>query len=374
MKKKLKEVQRYCLEREMPFLSYVMPGEKNPVSLFSSDGQVKVYNHINEINCERGFLMSPFQSEDCPVIVIPDTLKETGWEVNEKVLAQFPKHFNPKKSNSNNYQPSVTFPEYSAQIDEIKKNLQLGIANKVVLSRVKLIDNFDFTQLPKLFEELVHQYPLAFVYLVSTPETGTWIGATPETLIQINSQNFSTMALAGTKGFSESEDREDWSEKDIKEQDHVVQHVRQRLFDGGYPYHEAERKTIQAGNVMHLQTLFQGDLANIHSDWKKLSTLLYPTPAICGTDNEATLHLIKKVEKHKREYYTGILGPFNNMGQTDLFINLRCMKVIGNKSLLFAGGGILPESSAIEEWGETELKFSTLLQVIKFVHEKSKIE
>jgi isochorismate synthase len=125
---------------------------------------------------------------------------------------------------------------------------------------------------------------------------------------------------------------------------------------------------------MHLQTLFQGDLANIHSDWKKLSTLLYPTPAICGTDNEATLHLIKKVEKHKREYYTGILGPFNNMGQTDLFINLRCMKVIGNKSLLFAGGGILPESSAIEEWGETELKFSTLLQVIKFVHEKSKIE
>jgi isochorismate synthase len=364
----LKEFQRYCLEHNVTFVSYVMPEGEHPVTLWCTKSEGITFKNIAEIDEQGGFLLSPFQSENSPVIVIPDTKKIEGRLFD---IEAFPVPVRPKNSYAGIQDLNVqTYHEYEKQIEAVRQTLTLGKARKVVLSRTKILDDIDTRLLPEVFEELVSCYNHAFVYLLYTPDSGIWLGATPESLIRTDQYRFTTMALAGTKAFAESTETA-WAEKELKEQEYVVNHVRQKLIQGGYLFEESDRQTVRAGNVVHLRTMFSGKLANNHNEWKNLVNLLYPTPAICGTDAETTLQVIQQAEKHRREYYTGIIGPFQARGQTNLFINLRCMKVAGHSALLFAGGGILGESSAQKEWEETELKFNTLIQVVSNVMVKA---
>ncbi len=361
----LKNLQKFCLGRNLAFVSYIIPGEKTPVSLFPESSHLGIYENIDNINSTSGFLFAPFQNENCPVIVIPDSFKVKGWEINEELFNKISTYSSAKQVKLGQLQKESTFSEYSAQIDTIKQNLIEGKTKKVVLSRIKELHDIEIEQLPKIFEEMSILYPHAFVYLISTPESGTWIGATPEMLINIEHSNFSTMALAATKKFVDENFQETWNDKEFKEHEYVAKFIRNKLSGAGYKYSEQEKQSIRAGNVIHLRTIFSGKLTEHQFAWKDFINLLYPTPAIFGTGDEAVLHLIQEVEKHKREYYTGIIGPFSNNEETSLFINLRCMKVFENSAILFAGGGILNESSTLKEWEETELKFDTLIQVIQ---------
>lgn len=370
MKKSLKEIQRYCLEQNITFVSYLIPGEKSPISLFLPSDCELEYAKVTDVNLEDGFLMAPFQSDEQAVLVIPDKIKFEGWEIDEEDIFPFVSKESRNQTIGNTKQYIADYHEYTDQISQVKEYFTSGKAKKVVLSRIKPVQNVELLKLPDIFEKLIEQYPEAFVYVMNTPDSGAWIGATPETLLQVDNNNYSTMALAGTRSFADYEQNHQWSEKDIKEQEFVASYVRQKLSSGGYRYSETKTSSVQAGNVVHLQTVFQGSFDHEKDDWKKLVKLLYPTPAICGTDDEGALQVIKEVEKHNREYYTGFIGPFSKFGNTDLFINLRCMKVVGNSALLYAGGGILNESSALQEWNETELKFNTLEQVIDKVNLK----
>ena len=63
-------------------------------------------------------------------------------------------------------------------------------------------------------------------------------------------------------------------------------------------------------------------------------------------------------------YYTGFLGPIRPHGETDLFVNLRCMKISPEYISLYVGGGITLESDPAEEWNETQLKAQSLLKIM----------
>jgi len=68
---------------------------------------------------------------------------------------------------------------------------------------------------------------------------------------------------------------------------------------------------------------------------------MHPTPAIAGFPKEAAIKVIGEVEQHPRAYYAGFLGPI--MGEEDvrLFVNLRCMRILSNRALLYVGGVLL---------------------------------
>ena len=127
----LKELQQYCLRHLVPFVSYALPGERIPVSLFSQESEIRVFKSILEIDCNSGFILSPFQLESCPVIVIPDNIKETGWEISLKELPK-PSDKSDNRTYSTNGLDQVLFPKYRLQIERIKRSLALGEAKKVV--------------------------------------------------------------------------------------------------------------------------------------------------------------------------------------------------------------------------------------------------
>ncbi len=78
---------------------------------------------------------------------------------------------------------STAANDYLELVNKGIKGIEDGLFEKIVPSRTKQIElpaSFDEV---KLFLKLIDKYAHALVSLVSSPETGTWIGATPELLV-----------------------------------------------------------------------------------------------------------------------------------------------------------------------------------------------
>jgi isochorismate synthase len=74
-------------------------------------------------------------------------------------------------------------------------------------------------------------------------------------------------------------------------------------------------------------------------------SVLHPTPAVCGLPKQEAKDFILENEG-TTEYYTGFLGELNKEGfnkdtlKSDLYVNLRCMKIKDNQAHLYMGCGI----------------------------------
>lgn len=249
--------------------------------------------------------------------------------------------------------------------------IEEGEMEKVVPSRtrfVQLPNDFDIVD---SFQRLCHAYPNALVSFISSPETGSWLGASPETLVSVENKSiFKTVALAGTKLYEPGTNLKSvaWTQKDIEEQALVERYIiscfkkiRVREYDEHGP------KTVIAGNLLHLRSDFTVDIKAINFPQlgSVMLQLLHPTSAVCGMPLEPALAFLKKHEGYDREYYAGFLGPVNVDQDIHVFVNLRCMKLVEGGALLYAGAGVTNDSIPEHEWKETEMKFNTLLNVIR---------
>ncbi len=253
------------------------------------------------------------------------------------------------------------------------KAIEQGDFKKVVPSRNKLVslpDNFDSA---RTFQQLCDAYPAAFVSLFSIPGVGTWMGASPEILVSTYRQEqrrvFRTIALAGTQPLQGKDPLRSaaWRQKEIEEQAMVSRYIincfkkiRLREFDEDGP------KTTAAGNLLHLRTDFTVDMeaTNFPELGSVMLRLLHPTSAVCGMPKEPSLEFIQQHEGYDRSFFSGFLGPVNMQDETHLFVNLRCMQLLGQQAILYAGAGVTIDSEPHREWEETEMKMRTIQKLM----------
>ncbi len=261
--------------------------------------------------------------------------------------------------------------EYLDLVQSSMKAIRNGLFQKVVPARSfqkKL--PADFNPL-KFFDRLCKTYHSAMVSLVSLPKAGTWIGATPEALLALDRNNtFSTSALAGTQPFDRNMPLRDaaWTQKEIEEQAMVSRYIincfkRIRLRE----FEELGPRTINAGNVIHLETKYTVNMDEVQ--YPQLGSvmleLLHPTSAVCGLPKIPAMEFLEKNEKIERSYYSGYLGPVNINKEVLIFVNLRCMQLVAeNACVLYSGAGVTANSNPEKEWAETNLKMKTLLEVM----------
>ena len=248
-------------------------------------------------------------------------------------------------------------------IEAIKK----GEFDKVVLARTSLIELNQQFDLINIFKVLEKECPDRFVFLVSTPNYGTWMGATPELLFKVdNNLILHTVALAGTKIANSGS----WTKKEIDEQALVTQFIIKQFNKLGLrEWEKFGPKTVTAGNVAHLKTEFKVDLKAHHSPQligNSLLLHLHPTSAICGMPKQSAQNFIKKHESFDRVFYGGYLGSVNIEEETCLYVNIRCMQLLEKQAILYAGAGITRDSDPIKEWEETNLKYKMLIQLLTY--------
>lgn len=229
--------------------------------------------------------------------------------------------------------------------------------SKAIVSRIEKVhierDVFD------VFDGLCTHYQDAFVYLISSDEFGTWIGATPEILMSSRSGIGKTAALAGTRRIS---DEKEWGQKEKDEQQYVTDFITEQLqLKDVKDLKVVGPHEFLAGPVKHLESTFRFSMNDQNA--LDLALNLHPTPAVSRLPRKEAIELIHSFKTHDRSLYTGFLGKLGTY--SDLFVNLRCAQVIGNDWYLYVGGGFTKDSIPMDEWEETENKARTLLDVLE---------
>ena len=285
---------------------------------------------------------------------------------------------NPHRSQDNWFTPPAsrrtdtisTKAAFCDLVQEAISYIQSTGIKKIVTSRAtetSLPPNLDPVT---IFELLCRRYPHAFVSLVSIPDLGTWLGASPELLLSLSDQSLSTVALAGTQAYSPDMPLSavTWGSKEFEEQALVSDYIREFFQKLALPhFSEDGPRTVPAGNVAHLQTKFE-----INLDPDQLLHLanqilhnLHPTSAVCGMPKQEALSFILEKENYNRAFYSGFLGPVHLHHQSQLFVNLRCMQLKQDRAVLYVGAGITEDSGPESEWEETVLKSNTLLAILE---------
>jgi isochorismate synthase len=378
---------RQLMSGKFPFALWRLPNQKDLNLVLSAKEEQRVTkNDLEEL--PGGFLMAPFEDSESSHFILADLwvrLTNLQKQTPEKVLNFIEDKLGFTLNQDNflsknkpevkiNYQSESAEQQAFEELVEraVEKIKQTETFQKVVLSRKKEIDipeNFDAIE---HFRNVNQKYPSLFCSLVYLPQQNQiWIGASPEVLVSQDEHGFfDTMALAGTQSaFNQNGEPiacSDalWRQKEIEEQALVSRYIincfkkiRVREFD------EIGPKTIQAGNLMHLQTTFKVDSHKINFPQiaSVMLGLLHPTSAVCGMPKEEALRFIKENEPYHRGFYSGYLGPVNLNQTTNLFVNLRSLCVADRKISLFAGCGITVDSNPEKEWKETEMKLKTII-------------
>jgi isochorismate synthase len=349
------------LGNRIPFVSYRLPNTQVPVTLaggfFSTDQRYATGD------C---FIVAPFNSDhDTPLCYYLPFFEVEGWSTDadfdgiDEVTA-IPDFQGGK--------PVVAdYASYSTQFAALMRKMQSGKFQKLVLSRVIEAALDGRTNPAVLFEKLCKKYPAAFVYLFYDGDKALWLGASPETLLEVDAaKQGKTMSLAGTRVLDDKGiDGVYWSNKEMAEQQFVTDYIEGKLIQAGVKnLGKGERFTSAAGNLAHLCTNFNFRLPP-ELNTIELALQLHPTPAVCGLPAMEAKKELLLTEPHKRGLYTGFLGPVKNNGTARLFVNLRCMQMIGKKAYLYTGGGLTIDSEVEKEWEETKNKAETLLAVIQ---------
>lgn len=382
-----------AVQNNFPFILWKSPNQLVKNFIVDLSGKEKLLKpDLNAL--APGFLVSPFLNENnSNTTYIKADLHyqfQDGSFLGKPVLSskseraeKFEKAVTELNSNSVTrlkYYPSANKnissdkKDYINLVNLAKEKIHQEKLDKLVPSKIKLVElspDFDYVS---CFLKLCDAYPNAMVSVVATPQLGTWIGATPEMLVSMNEEGvFKTVSLAGTQEAPQSGDvtqdigQTSWTQKEIEEQALVSRYIincfkKIRLRE----YEERGPKTVKAGNLMHLKTDFTVDTKTV--GFPELATimleLLHPTSAVCGMPRQASLDFIKENETFDRKLYSGYLGPVNLLGETCLFVNLRCMSLSQQQALIYAGAGVTADSNPEKEWLETELKCETLLNIL----------
>lgn len=250
-----------------------------------------------------------------------------------------------------------TKDEYLEKLNKVIEVIKQNNLPKLVLSRRKIIQNFNTLDLKESFKNLCSSYPNAFRYIFIDGEN-SWMGAFSEVLGKFDktTHKFETMSLAGTLPVSES-----WSEKEIEEQKPVSTYI-QKIFEKYAILGNIEKSSTYdhiSGNIKHLRTDFKAKIKQ--EDLDHIIKELHPTPAVCGIPKEFCKEEIQRFEKFPRELYAGYI-KIETDETVQYFVNLRCAKLYKNSVHLFVGGGITAQSNPEKEWQETELKSEAVLK------------
>lgn len=252
---------------------------------------------------------------------------------------------------------------FEALVDKSVDAIHTGKFDKLVCSRAEkvTVDNIDSIA---VFKRMLKTYPDAFCYCFFSPESGLWLGATPEQLVKVKADTLQTVALAGTQLYKEGETAE-WAEKEKQEQQFVTDYIVGKLKGFTDNVNVTEPYTFRAGNIVHIKTDISATITD--SKLQDVIEVLHPTPAVCGLPKDNAKKFLLEYEGYGREYYSGFLGEVkmgHNANDTDLFVNLRCMKVEGNTANIFVGCGITKDSNPEKEFFETVNKSMTMRKVL----------
>lgn len=353
----------YCTAKSLPFAFYRLPNTTDVKVVAQGTTKLKSLPAGSDYIYEQGFIFSPFQedAQSSRIIIRPDVFTtEERLPARSFAKPVLEPYTEPEKKKL----PASDKASFVKYVRKIRRAIRKGKFRKAVAARVLKKDKPEDFNPVNFYKALCAKYPTTFISMVYTRDYGLWIGASPEILLTVDGNGFTTYSLAGTKANSKWNEKTGWGKKELDEQEIVSEYILNAF--RGLSKSEpiiAGPDTVKAGNLLHLRTTFTYD--NLpHYNWQKVVEQLHPTPAVAGLSKQDAIDFILKHEGFNRSYYSGYLGPVNLDEQINLYVNLRCMQVLKKKIAIYVGCGITADSKPVKEWRETKMKAQTLLSVL----------
>lgn len=264
--------------------------------------------------------------------------------------------------------------EYERRVDEALRLIDEGAMEKVVLARSKLAAAAAPIDPQQLLERLRANSPHGFGFHVPLVDGGSFVGLSPELLVERDQLAVSSHPLAGSRSRTGGSDEDAAriadlraSGKDAREHQLVVEAVESAL-DPYCPDTRVDDQDITATDSMfHLGTWVRGNLATDElvrlPSVSALARALHPTPAVCGAPTEEAREMLRRVEGG-RGYFTGAVGWQDRDGNGEWAVAIRGAMIEGSTALVSAGAGIVAGSDPRAEAEETGAKLRTVLSAL----------
>lgn len=350
----------HCIAQHLPYAVYRLPGETTTHVVAQQSPKTHWLKKSDSVTA-KGFIVAPFNSgkSNRTQLIVPDIYCEESKLATPAAglkYFQLPQYSGIPKASHNR----KSFIEY---VNTVKQHILEKHFTKAVAARSAVLKHTTQFNPVKLFKQLCKLYPDAFVYLLYTKNSGMWLGATPEVLLQYRNKTFLTYSLAGTR--LHKKQTAEWGTKEKEEQTIVTKYIENvfHKFSTHKLWTEAP-VTHRAGHLEHIRTTIRHS-GIAFTNWKTVVEKLHPTPAVAGLPKQKALRFIQNNETTQRSLYSGYLGPVNlGKHKLELFVNLRCMRVYDKHFELFAGCGITSGSVGYKEWDETNHKMETLIRLL----------
>lgn len=348
----------------VPFALVLLPGKKTPqffVADPTKDSEVSLLNGA-DFDSFQGFVFNFFELSD----------KVNAYGIEYGLTAQ---QFMDMDESAIPNQPACSVPNNDQTTNPIVYKAQaLSIINgfendqqKTVLSHI--VKMHTSSNPIDVCIAYFKKHPDCFRYIYYTPQSGIWIGASPELLLDYRSDSNTvrSMSLAGT---TKADDNNAWDIKNTLEHNMVTEHILKVLKNAGLKDISTDQSDLRFGKIRHLchHILAHGSIQP-----SALLPELSPTPALCGWPRERAYKEIVETESHIRGCYGGFVGV-KTYQQTLIYVNLRCAKVMPtyikeiNTRLydftLYGGGGLTIYSDPDKEWFEAKSKINSLLSIL----------
>ncbi|UEP46802.1 isochorismate synthase [Burkholderia ambifaria] len=247
--------------------------------------------------------------------------------------------------------------------------IRAGELDKVVLARTLEATGETPVDVASLVARLASCNPHGYTFSVDLGAGRTLLGASPELLVSRFGGVVRANPLAGSAPRSRdpAEDRRRAqallaSVKDLDEHRVVVEAVRDSLAPLCRRLEVPACPTlVHTESMWHLSTEVRGET---EADALTLALALHPTPAVCGAPRAAARDCIRDAEPFDRGFYAGMLGWVDAQGDGEWVVTIRCAEAFDRTLRLYAGAGVVGESTPDGERAETAAKFRTMLDAL----------
>lgn len=199
-------------------------------------------------------------------------------------------------------------------------------------------------------------------------EDSAWVGCSPEILLYQKAESFETMALAGTlsKQTGTAEDLLG-SQKDLAEHQLVIQDILEKLAPvGRQEIQVGETQAMDYGPIYHLKTPVS--FKDAPASYLRNIRRLHPTAALGGYPSQAAWEELKNYEQgigssQRQRSFGGVFGLLTPRESWSL-VMIRNLLVQQNIAYIYAGCGVIKESSLEQEFQEILNKRNSILDLI----------
>ncbi len=258
-------------------------------------------------------------------------------------------------------QAQISDEDYRHAIGSIHRWIRAGDVYQVNLARRLDLDSIPASRLPLMYAELVRRTPAPFCAYLQAGDHVV-VSNSPERFMRVSGRHVETCPIKGTRprGITPEEDR--WLAKELlsspKDRAEHVMIVDLERNDLGRVCEIGSIQVAQLASlrsfptVHHLVSSVQGVLRE-GTGPVDLLRATFPGGSITGAPKIRAMEIIEALEPCRRGVYTGAIGYFDAAGDLDLSIAIRTAVAIPPRLSLHVGGGIVADSDADSELGET---------------------